>query len=126
LTASLRGRGWGIALLAVLAAMPGLVACGGGGDGDEDEVKEVVEQLAKSDPAVCDKMSARFLKQNFEGDKEQCKQRAEQDKSDEKVEIEKTEIDGDRATVSAKIARQEGRLKLVKDEGDWKLDDVEQ
>jgi hypothetical protein len=119
-------RGLAIALVAAVAAMPGLAACGGGGDSDEDQVKEVVEQLAKSEPAVCGKMSERFLKQNFGGDKARCEKAAEDDKTDDEIEIEKTEIDGDRATVSAKVGRQEGQIKLLKDDGDWKLDDVEQ
>jgi hypothetical protein len=112
------------ALLAALAATGG-IACGGG-DSDEDDVKKVVDDLAKSDPAVCAKLTDRFLKQNFGGERARCEKAAEDDKTEDEIEIESTEIDGDRATVNAKVGREEGQIKFVKDDGDWKLDAVEQ
>lgn len=107
-----------------LAALPGLAACGGGGGGDEDKVRDLVSLGNKHDPAVCDKVTDRWLKQVTGGSRADCKKQVKGDKST--VKVEKVSVKGDRATVSISSGRNRGQILAVKDGGEWKLDDVKQ
>ena len=110
-------------LLLVLAT--GLGACGPGGESDEDKVRDVVEKVASNDPEVCKDLTDRFLSEEFDGDEGKCEKQAREAEDEQNLEIEKVEVDGDKATVEAKADDAKGIARLVKEDGDWKLDELE-
>ena len=111
--------------LLLLALAAGPAACGPGGDSDEDKVRDVVEKVASNDPAVCKDLTEGFLSREFDGDEGKCEKQAREAEDEQNLEIEKVEVDGDKATVEAKADGDKGTAKLVKEDGDWKLDDLE-
>ena len=109
-------------------------ACGGGNDKEdaEDVVREVTEATSDSDgEKFCDLVTEQLLEQTTgaEGDKakDACKKQIDaRKKSRLKVtKITKTEIDGDRATVTAELEMSGRRrpqvFNLKKEDGDFKL-----
>ncbi len=111
-------------LLLALAALLG--ACGGGGDSDEDKVRDVVENVASNDPAVCKQLTDDFLSREFGGDEKKCEKQAEEAEDEQNLEIQEVEVDGDKATVQATADGDKGTATLVKEDGDWKLDTLRQ
>jgi hypothetical protein len=109
----------------LLVLATGLGACGPGGESDEDKVRDVVEKVASNDPEVCKDLTARFLSEEFDGDEGKCEKQAREAEDEQNLEIEKVEVDGDRATVEAKADDDKGTARLVKEGGDWKLDELE-
>ena len=109
-------------LLLVLGLSAAFVGCGGGGGGDEDKVRDVVKKVASNDPEVCEDVSDEFLSRQFGGDKAKCEKAAKDGKENQDVKIEKVEINGDKATVRAVVDKDPGVARLVKEDGDWKLD----
>lgn len=121
-----------LALLACSAlALPG---CGGDDRKDaEQTVRDFVEATRERDAdRFCDELvTQEFLEQSTgaTGDraKESCKRelRALSGLRVKLVRIVKTELDGDSATVTAVLQRQgqrlEQKLRLKKEDGDWKL-----
>ena len=120
-------------LLLLLALTLG--ACGGGDDGEDVEqtVRDFVTATNDRDAGTfCDELlTQEFLEKNTgaKGDEaqEECRRqmKALTGVSLELVRIRRTEIDGDRATVTAVIKNQ-GRtapqtLRLEKEDGDWRL-----
>jgi hypothetical protein len=121
-----------IALICLLVAVSG---CGGGDDKEEAEqtVRDFVEATRERDAdKFCDELvTQEFLEQTIgaTGDeaKESCK-REFRNLSGLRValvRIEKTEVDGDHATVTAVLERQGQRitqeLRVKKEDGNWKL-----
>lgn len=120
-----------VLLCAVLLAVPG---CGGGSDEDDAEstVRDIAEATSESDgDKFCDLVTTQFLEQTTgaKGDKakDQCKKQIDSLKNAElKVsKITKTEIKGDRATVTAELESQ-GRKRpqvfnLKKEDGKFRL-----
>ena len=121
-----------IALICLLVAVSG---CGGSDDKKDAEqtVRDFVQATRDRDAdKFCDELVTReFLEQTIgaTGDKatESCK-REFKNLSGLRVNlvrIAKTELDGDRATVTAVLERQGQRirqeLRLKKEDGDWKL-----
>ncbi len=122
--------------LALLALVLGLVACGGGGDSDEDKIVEVIETSATSaDPADCKELATQaFLEQTefSEGAEavESCEESAE-DTSDDPDSVEVSEVVVEDSTATANAAFTGGSFDgqtltvgLVEEDGDWKLDEV--
>ena len=107
--------------LALTGLALGLVACGG--ESDEDQVKEVVNQLANTDEKVCDNATAKFLKA-VGGTKEQCKKSAREDDGSTKPKVGKITVDGDKATAVLSADGSKATFGLVKDGDQWKLDSV--
>ncbi len=125
-----------LAALVCLIAATGLVACGGGGDdaSDEDQITEAANRaFVEADPAICDEIATdNFVEQFFGGSIEDCKKDAE-DGSDnpDSVEVSELEIDGDGATATITQVGGESDgsalgFVLVKEDGDWKFDGVEE
>jgi len=119
-----------MSVLAALLASAALAACGddnGGSDSasDEDQIREVIALGNSADPEVCDKVTDHWLEEVTGGDKSDCE---EQLKNAEKnaMEPEEVSVDGDKATVTATISGDPGRVFLVKEDDEWKLDDIEQ
>jgi Domain of unknown function (DUF4878) len=121
-----------IALICLLVAVSG---CGGGDDKEEAEqtVRDFVEATRERDAdKFCDELvTQEFLEQTIgaTGDeaKESCKRefRNLSGLRVELVRIEKKEVDGGHATVTAVLERQGQRitqeLRVKKEDGDWKL-----
>jgi hypothetical protein len=110
------------ALVAVLLlGLPALAACGGGSD--EDKVRDVIALGNDKDPKVCQKVTDKWLKNVTGGDKKECERQVRRT-GNAKLKVRKVTVKGDRATVDASIRGTVGQVLLIKDGGDWKLDDV--
>ncbi|MFN8217229.1 MAG: hypothetical protein U0R71_11615 [Solirubrobacterales bacterium] len=126
-----------LALLLVL----GLAACGGGGGSSEggDEEGEIEAAITKSvtldDPSKCtETLTQNFLDQveESEGQKalEECEESASDASDDpESVSVTNIQIDGSKATADAAFVgsgldSQVLTIALVKEEGQWKLDEL--
>lgn len=122
--------------LALLALAFGLVACGGGGDSDEDKVVEVIETSATSaDPADCKELSTQAFLEQTELEEgaaavESCEESAEDTSDDpESVEVSEVAVDGSAATANVAFTGgsfdgQTLSVALVEEDGDWKLDEI--
>jgi hypothetical protein len=123
-----------VLMLLLAAAALALAACG---DDDKDDVEQTVRDFvsASSEPdpeAFCGEIvTQEFLEQatGATGDRaeDECKRQLEEASGvdAELVEIRRTEIDGDEATVRA-VIRTQGRsatqtLRLEQEDGRWKL-----
>ncbi len=120
--------------LAACAALLAFAGCGGGSDKEdvEDVVREVAEATSESDgEKFCGLLTDQLLEQSTgaEGDKAEdaCRKQIDaRKKTSLKVtKITKTEIDGDRATVTAELEMSGRRrpqvFNLKKEDGDFKL-----
>ena len=119
-----------LAALALAAAMA-LGACGdddddGGGDAgsDREEIQAVIDLGNESNPAICDKLTDKWLKNVVGGGRSDCEEQVENTPKNA-IEVNEISVDGDEATVSADIQDQPGTLMLVKDGDEWKLDDIQ-
>ncbi|HEX6601744.1 MAG TPA: hypothetical protein VF030_03815 [Solirubrobacterales bacterium] len=122
--------------LALLALVFGLVACGGGGDSDEDKVVEVIETSAtSSDPADCKELSTHAFLEQTELEEgaaavESCEESAEDTSDDpDSVEVSEVEVDGSEATANVAFTGgsfdgQTLTVALVEEGGNWKLNEV--
>ena len=124
-------------LFALAAALGGalLAGCGGGDDDGDAErtVRDFVKAVRERDgDTFCNELvTEEFLEQfsGATGDKarESCKRELESLSGLEVklVRVERTKVDGDRASVTAVIARAGQRLRQVyrlkREDGDWKL-----
>ena len=113
-----------LATLLVLAVPLGLAACG---KSDEDKVRDVLDQVNSSDPAVCSKLSDELLKGQFNGDKKRCEDQAKRVTEKSLFTVEKVKVDGDEATGTVK-ANQGGRSRVLlkKEDGEWKVQTIRQ
>ena len=106
-----------------------LAAAGCGGDeapkGKKGQVRESMEQFAESDPALCGRLTERFLQQTFGGTKADCERQVGQIETVE-LEIESIKIKDTRADVRAEISGEPVRALLVREGDTWKLDRVEE
>lgn len=117
-------------LVPALLALP---ACGGGDDGGPEQiVREFIDATNAQDAEkLCDELlSPAFIAKTTgakEGDTDTCKKQlgAVRGLRLRLVEVRKTDVDGDSATVSAVLrvdgARQARQFELTKQDGDWKL-----
>lgn len=122
--------------LALLALAFGLVACGGGGDSDEDKVVEVIETSATSaDPADCKELSTQAFLEQTELEEgaaavESCEESAEDTSDDpDSVEVSEVAVDGSAATANVAFTGgsfdgQTLSVALIEEDGDWKLDEI--
>ncbi|MFN2617542.1 MAG: hypothetical protein ABR581_10525 [Thermoleophilaceae bacterium] len=109
-------------LIAVsLVLLPVLAGCGGASD--ESKIRDVIALGNKHDPKVCERVTDKWLKSVTGGGKEDC-QRLVKQTGTAKFKVRKVTVKGDRATVDGSIRDKTGQLLLVKDGGDWKLDDA--
>ena len=104
-----------ILVLPVLA----LTACGGGGKSDEDKVRDVITESAKTPSKLCDNLAAASLKAI--GGKDKCLTLAKGQKGEDEK-IDSVTISGDDATVKGTSGTTgSDTIKLVKEDGDWKV-----
>lgn len=121
---------------ALLALVFGLVACGGGGDSDEDKIVEVIEtSVTSTDPADCKALATQeFLEQTeyAQGPEalKSCEEDAEETENNpDSVEVSKVEIDGSNATANVAFIGndfdgQTLTVALVEEDGDWKMNEI--
>ena len=125
------------AAVAVLLAAALIAGCGGGGESDEDQVRDVVESFVQAgedrDAATaCDLLAADQVKTVEDiGPGGSCAtilagifSKAEDVNTD--VEIQDVRVEGDRATVDATVKSPDSQPKaesilVVKEDGEWKL-----
>ncbi len=123
------------AALLTLAALA-LGSCGGGGGSDADDPEQVVREFVsatndRDSDKLCDELlSPGFIAQSTgakEGDTEACKKQLDAVRGLRLslVDIRRTTVDGDKATVVAVLRvqgqRQRREFQLEKHDGDWKL-----
>jgi hypothetical protein len=127
-------RNRSIALGAGLFAALALVACGDSGSSqDEDQISAAITRAATSgDPAACrDVQTQKFDEQTGSGKGEAAVRSCERDAADtaaDKVDVTDVEVDGDTATAKAAATGSvfDGQtldIALVKEGGQWKLDE---
>jgi hypothetical protein len=117
-TRSMHAPRWTATLLAV--PVLALTACGGGSS-DKDKISDLINKVGDDPSYLCQHMSAKVDKAI--GGKDGCEKAAKaEDAKDPDVKIDSITIDGDSAT--AKITGNDGAdtVKLVKEDGDWKVD----
>jgi hypothetical protein len=123
----------------ILIAALALAACGGGGSstsgGDEEEaaiVTAIEKSATANDPSKCTEFQTQAFNEQEKGTSgaeatEICEEEAEEQGSPAKsVDVSKVKIDGEKATAEAAIGGsalngQTVELELVKEDGDWKL-----
>lgn len=122
--------------LLVLAALT-LVACGGGGAGDEDQITEVIEKAATTtNPKNCTELETqRFSEQNSQqkgkAAVKACEEEAEAGEEEaESAKVSNISVDGEKATAQVEfeggsLGSQALEVALVEEEGNWKLDQIE-
>jgi hypothetical protein len=122
--------------LALLSLTFGLVACGGGGESDEDKIVEVIESAAAStDPADCTRLTTQNFMEQTEFSQgaeavKSCEENAEDPSDDpDSVDVSAVEING--SSASADVAFSGGNfdgqtlsVALVEADDDWKLDEI--
>lgn len=113
-----------------------LVACGGGGKSDEDQITEAIETSATStDPADCTKFATQnFLEQTTQESgpaaAKRCEEEAgEPEGSSESAAVSKLEIEGSEATADVALTGggfdgQALAVALLKDGDQWKLNEI--
>jgi hypothetical protein len=114
--------------LALLLPVLALGACGGG-DGDADQIKGVIADVAEDAATICDNASDKFLGQ-IGGDAEACKKSAAEnpDDSDKTIEPDKITVKVDGETATADFTDNDGEkqhVTFVKAGGDWVVDEIE-
>lgn len=120
-------------------ALTGLVlaACGGDSESDEEQITTAIEtSVMTTDPADCETYSTQaFLEQSESAEGEEALASCEEDVKDDandpdSVKVSKVEVDGDAATAEVAFTgggfdQQAVVVALVKEDGDWKLDQIE-
>jgi hypothetical protein len=115
-------------VVALCLAVPALLAagCGGGGDSDEDQIKDIINAVAQDPLAICDDLSDDSLQTLFKGGADDCRTSGEEaNASDDAgdVDIQDVKVDGDTAT--AKFKASDGKdttVQFTKDGDDSVLD----
>jgi hypothetical protein len=107
-----------VASILVLPALV-LAACGGSGSSDEDKIRDIVNESAKTPSKVCDNLAAAPLKAI--GGKDKCLTAAKGQKGTD-VKIASVKVDGDKATVKASGGGSgTDSINLAKEDGEWKI-----
>lgn len=123
-------------LSALIVSALALVACGGSGSSDEENIEAAIETSATaSDPANCTKLETLAFSEQSSGESgkaatEKCEEEAKDPEGKaESVAVSEVEVDGSKATANAAISggSLEGQtvsIALVEEDGQWKLDQI--
>lgn len=117
-------------LLAVLTALVfALASCGGddngGGDSDEDKVRDAIATFAEGGSGACDVLTDPYIETLF-GGRDQCEEAAGEGEGGADVTVENVEIDGDTATAEGTAEGDTATLTLEKDGDDWKISGIQE
>jgi hypothetical protein len=120
--------------LVVLLACALVGGCGGDNDDDAEQIREVVRlSMTTDDPeGDCQERLSDSLIERTYGSRSRCErvQREDDDGADaDSVEFATVEVDGNEATAEfevrgGEVDGAEGALELVREDGDWRIDDV--
>jgi hypothetical protein len=125
-----------VSLALALVAAFAITACGGGSS-DESKITETIENVATtSDPTNCTELETlRFNEQNSQQQgkaaTKACEEEAEAgEEPAESAKVSNVSVNGEKATAEVEfkggsLGSQALEVALVKEEGDWKLDQVE-
>jgi hypothetical protein len=95
-----------------------LAACGGG-DSDEDKIRDLVKEVDDNPSALCDNATKELLAQL--GGKAGCEQLAKSNEDDSKSDVQNVKVDGDTATATIKDDSGTSTVTFQKVDGDWKV-----
>jgi hypothetical protein len=121
---------------ALIVSALALVACGGSGSSDEDEIEAAIETSATTaDPANCTELETLNFVEQSSGESgkaatEACEEEAKDPAGKAKsVVVSKVEVDGSDATANAALTGgnlegQTASIALVEEDGQWKLDEI--
>ena len=122
--------------LALLVGVLALAGCGGGGgDSDEGKIEEVIEKsIASQSPKDCTTLqTVKFDEQSAQvkgkAAVKSCEEQAGEAEEPESSDVSGIKVDGEKATAEVAIegsnfGGQTLELALVKEGGDWKLDQI--
>jgi len=122
-------------LPALLIGAFSLAACGGGGESDEGKITSTIETAATStDPAVCgETQTLKFMEQTAGGSggeaEKACEEEAKAGENNpESVNVSKVQVEGEKAAANVEFEGgnfdgQTLEVALVKEGGDWKLNE---
>jgi len=119
-------RGAGLALCTAALVLTG---CGGGdggagnGGSEEDAARQAVAELFTNEPAACDNLTDRYLKEIYDTE-EKCRESSDGTAADPKPEIDKVSVEGDTAEAIV-LDEDRSTVSLVKQDGDWLIDDFD-
>jgi hypothetical protein len=119
--------------LALASVSVGLAACGGGDGGntggggasDESQVRAVIDLGNSKSPDICERLTDRWMKNVVGGDRADCEEQVKNTEKDA-IQVKDVSVAGSKATVTAQIQGEPGQLFLVEQDGEWKLDDIQQ
>ena len=123
-------------MLAVLIVPIFAFAACGESSSDESQIEDVIESSGRSaDPADCTKLMTRHLMEQVAQEsgpdaERECKEEAENEEGFESVDISNIAVDGSRATAAVRMTGgglddgQTIELELVKDDGQWKMNEI--
>lgn len=113
-----------ILAVSLLGAALALGACGGG-ESDEDKIKDIVASVDKKPASLCtDYASDKFLAEL--GGEEACKKSAKEAGNRGKSKVTDLEVDGKKATATIKDKDSKSEVTFTKDGDDWQISRSEQ
>ena len=120
-----------VLVAACLALALAAAGCGGDSKTDEEKVEEAVTEFANNlddETKTCESFSTAALEKasGKKGDEAMklCREQFKDEKAPENFEIRSTKVDGDRATVQVKVDGIDSEVRMVKEDGDWKVSQV--
>jgi len=118
-----------VIVLALTLAPFGATACGGGDSGgsqvsDEAQIRSLIDLGNSKNPAVCDQLTDKWMADVIGGNRADCEQQVTQSPANA-IQVEAVSVSGDAATVTAQVAGNAAQISLVKQDGEWKLDDIQ-
>jgi hypothetical protein len=112
-----------------------LAACGSSGGGDEGEIEEAIETAATSNsPSKCTEVETQNFNEQSTGESgaaatKQCEKEAPEEENAKSVAVSNIEVEGEEATAEVAVTGssldgQTLELALVKEEGQWKANEI--
>lgn len=119
-----------LALICLIGALA-LPGCGfGGGPSDREQITDVLSKaFTDDDPKLCGQVLSETFIKTFYGTVEKCEQNATKGGNADSVDVLRLTVNGDSATAlimasGGSASPKPTTLKLVKENGDWKIDAV--
>jgi hypothetical protein len=109
-----------VAVAAVALCPVVATACG---ESDEDKVRAVLDLVASTDPEACEQMTRELLDLMYEGSEKRCREKAKADNQTQVFKVASVSVRDNQATAKAKSKQGSGTMRLVKQDGEWKVRD---